>query len=113
MNSMSGPQGGCDKASEGGEGLIYHLFISATGTPDRGLGRSLIWSMAAVKRMLLLIELLVDNELPHPVALLCITLAQNIEFLTKQTNKPKDLGFPVIATELSFLRIRSPWFPPC
>lgn len=87
LNSVSGPQGGCDKASERGEGLIYHLSISATGTPDRGVGGSLIWSIAAAKRMLSLIELLMDNELPNPVALLCITLAQNIEFLTKQTNK--------------------------
>lgn len=87
MNSVSSPQVGCDKASEGGEALIYHLSTSATGTPDRGVGGSLIWSMAAVKRMLSLIELLLDNELPHLVALLCITLAQNIELFTKQTNK--------------------------
>lgn len=87
LNSVSGPRGGCDKASEGGEGLIYHLSTSATGTPVRGVGGSLIPSMAAAKRKLSLIELLLDNELPHPVTLLCITLAQNIEFLTKQTNK--------------------------
>lgn len=70
LNSVSGPRGGCDKASEEDEGLIYHLPTSATGTPGRGVGGSLIRSMAAPKRMLSLIELLLENELPHPVTLL-------------------------------------------
>lgn len=39
LDAVSAPLGGCDKASEEGEGLIYHLSISATGNPDSGSWR--------------------------------------------------------------------------
>lgn len=79
LDSVSSPQGEYDKATEEGEGLIYHLSVPATGTPDRGVGVSHVLSTAVSNWMPSLLKLLVDNELPHLVALLCITLAQNIK----------------------------------
>jgi hypothetical protein len=78
LDAVSAPQGGCDKATEEGEGLIYHLSISATGTPDSGVGESLILSTAASKQMPSSLRLLLDNEPPQLGALMCIKLAQGI-----------------------------------
>lgn len=64
LDAVSAPRGGCDKASEEGEGLIYHLSICATGNPDSGVGESLILTAAASKRMPSLRRLLLDNEPP-------------------------------------------------
>jgi hypothetical protein len=43
------PQGGYHKASEEGEGLMYHLSTSAAGNLDGGLGEGFILSAAASK----------------------------------------------------------------
>ena len=53
LDAVSAPQGGRDKATEEGEGLIHHLSISATGNPDSGVGESLILRTAASSRFLL------------------------------------------------------------
>lgn len=75
LDAVSTPQGGCDKSTKEGEGLIYHLSISATGNPDSGVGGSLISSAAASKWMPSSLRLLQDNELTQLAVLVCITLA--------------------------------------